>query len=318
MAGRDGVQHLLIRERRQTRRHLRIFLHDAERRRIVNDLQPVPDRFNRLIQFTAAVRQREHAHDLWEPGIRRGADQQPARLVARLASVAAQPGPRAAANPQGEILRPRGLVHAPLPAAFATNDLFRQIAAGAAFVQPQLSPAWVVAAVHEGVPVDVVHMTSGAGADETGGHNVVAGAPAIVVESLESSPGVQQLAVYDTPGAGVPAIPIALLHHKPLREAPRADAALLLQRTARLRWRSVKPGMENPRHLHQLRRQPRFGDFLQVRAPGLQSADDGGVSRQVDQRARPERRDGLAAAYLPAFAAVHPPPPSRVLGRSCT
>ena len=100
---------------------------------------------------------------------------------------------------------------------------------------------------------------------------------------------------------------------------PRANAALLALPALRLRRRRVEPRIANARHGHQLGGEARLVDRFQARlaAPGIESAHDGGVVRQVDKRARPEGGDHLAAAQLPMALPVHaPPPPPNRLERS--
>ena len=79
---RDGVEHLLVGERRQAVRHIGEILHHRQRVGVLDDLKPVPQHLDRLIDLAAPVRQGQHAHDLRKPGIRGGANQQPAGLLA--------------------------------------------------------------------------------------------------------------------------------------------------------------------------------------------------------------------------------------------
>ena len=161
------------------------------------------------------------------------------------------------------------------------------------------------------IPVDIVDVALRAGADEPGGDHRALFVAAVGEGSARnhaprahagSSPGTRA-------GTG-------FLHHEPLGESPRTDAPLPILPALRLRRWRVEPRAGYARHGHQLGREARLVDRFQTRlaAPGIESAHDGGVVREVDERSRPEGGDHLTAAQLSVSLPVHapPPPPSRL------
>ena len=203
-----GVEDLGVGERFQALGHGRLPLDDAQRRRAVHDLQVVPQLGHRLVDRRPAVGQREDAHHLREPGVRRGADEEARRLPAGLGGMRAQPGPRAAAVAERPLVGLLRLVQAAPLAAPATDDEVRQVAARAALVQPELVPAGVVGAVHEAVPVDVVDVPPGTRAHEAGGHHGPAVEPAPVRRARSGGPAAGTAAAAGRPGR--PRLPRAL------------------------------------------------------------------------------------------------------------
>ena len=137
----DGVKHFFIPEGVKRRRDLVLPLDDGEVGGVLHDPEVVPQLADHAIDRGSRVRQRQHADELREVGVRGGADEQAARLAALFARAAAQPGPRAPAGAERFPIVLRGFVETPPFPAFATHDEIGQIAGGPAFVEPELSPA---------------------------------------------------------------------------------------------------------------------------------------------------------------------------------
>ena len=183
----DGVKHFFIPEGVKRRRDLVLPLDDGEVGGVLHDPEVVPQLADHAIDRGSRVRQRQHADELREVGVRGGADEQAARLAALFARAAAQSGPRAPAGAERFPIALRGFVETPPFPAFATHDEIGQIAGGPAFVEPELSPAVVAGVVHESGPVEVVHVASRTGAHEAGGDHG---------PSLETPLLVQRLAMH--------------------------------------------------------------------------------------------------------------------------
>ena len=303
VSGRDCLQHLFVGERRQAVRHIGEALHDPERVDVLDDLKTIPKLLDRLVDLARAVGERQDAHHLRKPGVRGGADQQPARLPALFSRMAAEPGSRTPAIPEREGRQIRRLVHAPRLSALAAYDLLRKVAARAAFVEPQRPAARIVRPVDEPIPVDVIDVASPAGADEPRcDHRLL-----LIAPIGEGGARNQPPRAHARPGKGA-----GLLRHEPLRKAPRTDPPLPFLPSFRLgRW-SVNSRVGNAGHGLKLGRKARLVDHFEIRliAPGIEAAHDRGVVRQVDEGARAEGGDHLAAAQLSVRSPVHLRPPS--------
>ena len=301
-------------ERRQDVRHVGEALHDPEGVGVLDDVKAVPQCLDHLIDLAAAIGQGQHTDHLREPGVRGGADQQPAGLAAILVRMAPQPGSRAPAHSQRKAREVDRLVHAPRPAALAAHDLLDQVAARTTLVEPQPPATGIVRPVDELVPVDVVDVALRAGADEPRGNNRLL----VVAPVGESGARNHAPRARARPSAGAWA-GTGLLHHEPLGESPRADSSLSILPALRLRRWGVETRVGDAGHGRQLGREARLVDTFQVRhaAPGIESTNNCGVVREVDECARPEGGDHLATAQLPMPLPVHePPPPPNRLERS--
>ena len=111
--GPNRVQYLLIGERRQAVRHVGEALHDPEGVGVLDDVKAVPQCLDHLIDLATAFGQGQHTDHLRKPGVRGGADQQPAGLAAILVRMAPQPGSRAPAHSQRKAREVDCFVHAP-------------------------------------------------------------------------------------------------------------------------------------------------------------------------------------------------------------
>ena len=209
-------------------------------------------------------------------------------LIAIFPRILVQPRTRASARPETDFESPVETLGRP---ALATDGKIAQVAGYALFVEPELPPAAGLAAVGEAAPIEVVHMAPRTGSHETRRHDLSA---------VEAAPLIERLAVRQAPRAtalgGVP----VFLYDEPVREEFRADSAAAYARIARSGGRREELGRANLGQGRELFRQARLGDLRQILrlGPGVQSADDGGMPRQVDERARAVGRDYLAASDL--------------------
>src|SRR5262249_39768339 len=88
-------QYLVVCKERELLSDFRFLLQKGQIARCVDDLQVLPQLLDSRLHRGSAIGKRQHAHDLWEVRIRRGANQQPTRLVAWLVRVPAKPRPGA-------------------------------------------------------------------------------------------------------------------------------------------------------------------------------------------------------------------------------
>ena len=123
-------------------------------------------------------RQGNHAQGLGEIGVARRAHQEPVGLAARLAGISSDPRPLAAAEAEGNGARACRLVQRPFRAAIAYGESIADIAAAAAFLQPQGTLAVCAAPVDERAPVQIVDMPPPTTAHEAHRHD---GLPAAVI-----------------------------------------------------------------------------------------------------------------------------------------
>jgi hypothetical protein len=144
-----------------------------------------------------------------EIGVRGRADEKTARQLAVLVRVPTKPRPRAATRAEGIQLQDRRLVQAARLSALAPHDEISQIAAGAAFVEPELPPAQLGLArgssgilnpVHEAMPVNIINVALRAGADKPGGHHRPAIETALLVECLPMNKAPRALAFFCAAG----------------------------------------------------------------------------------------------------------------------
>ena len=306
----DRFQCLLVGETVEGGRDLGLPLHDGEADGVVHDLQVLPLFLHRLGEADRVLRQGEDAHQVREVGVRRGADEESARLLAVLAFARPEPGERAGAAAQRAFFR--RAVHPPPFAALTAHDDLRQVTGGPFLVEPQRPGprTAAVAPVDEFGPVEIVHMPPPAGADESCGDHF---------QFLEPEPpALVQRPSVDEPSRtdGLPSRTDGLpggrgrlfLHHEPEWEPPGVDAAPLLPRQRRVDRRRVEPGPLDPVETREPAREPGLHDLLQLLQlppgrPGLQPGDDRRVPGQLDERPRAVGGDDLAAADLSAVRA---------------
>ena len=227
-----------------------------------------------MLDGRAAVWKRQGAQDLREVGVGCRADEQPARLVAVLVGVKAEPRPLAPAIAERSVLEFCRLVQAPGLSAFAPDDEFGQVAGGAALVEPELAPAALAGAVGEPGPVEVIHMASAAGSHEPGRHHGLA---------VETAPLVQRPAVHEAPGALTFGVAVVVLDHEPLREAPRTDPLTRRPGIRGLRRRCVHPRGRDSGDGPEQTGEPLVDDLLQLAGvgPRLEPGDYGCLLWQV-------------------------------------
>ncbi len=265
----DRREDLVVGERRERRDHRRLPLHEREARRVVDDRQVVPELPHRRLHRRPPLRQRQHADHLREPGVGRGAHQQPARQVAVLVGATPEPRPRAPARPQRVRLHHARVRETAYRPALASHEEVRKVAAGALLVEPQRPGRRAVAAgtMHEPAPVDVVDVAPRTGADEPGGHDPAA---------LETAPVVERPPGHQPPGPDVSLALVRLLDDEPLGKAPHADAHRRRAGIGRYRRRGHHARRADAGDRLQLPREPRLVDLLQLvqRRPLVEPRDD--------------------------------------------
>ena len=297
----NDLEDFIVGEGLELLRDLRKALEYGQRIDGVHGLQETPQLSHGRLHGRPPIREREHAHHLREVRVGSRADEQTARELAVLVRVPAKPWPRTAAGAERVHLDRRRFIQTARPAALAAHDEVGQVAARAAFVEPELPPAVVRGVLmREAAPVDVVHVPLWAGPDEARGHDLAAIEAALLVERLAVDQPAGALAVLAAGG---------FLHDEPLRKPPGAYAPRGLAGIVGVGGRREQTGRGDARHGLELARQPGLDDLLEVARlrPGLEATDDRRVPGQVDQRPGPVGGDHLAAADLPVRLAAHAP-----------
>src|SRR5262245_947613 len=101
----------------------------------------LPNLIDSLYQVLVLLGKRNNTENLREVSVAGRADQQPARLTARFLGERAQPGSRTVAKAEGLPFHLGGVAHRPLCLALAPYPYLREVAAGAALINVQLTPA---------------------------------------------------------------------------------------------------------------------------------------------------------------------------------
>ena len=210
-----GLEDLVGLKWRERLRDLGLLPDEGEPRRVVHDLEILPEVADDALDSRTALRQGERAHDLGKVRIGSGSDEESTRKVAVFVRIDSEPRPGAATRAERVLIELRRFVEGPPSTAFAAHEEIGQIAGRADLVEPELAPATLLALVDESGPVEVVHVSPRTGAHEAGGHHG---------EAIEASPLVQRLAVNEAPRALGPVFASGFLNDEPFREPPRPDA----------------------------------------------------------------------------------------------
>ena len=274
---------------------------DGEVRRIVHDLEVVPEVADDALDRRPAIREGKRAHDLGKVRVGGGADEQSARVVAVFVGVDTEPRPGAAAGAERVLVELRRFVERSSLAAFATHEQVGEVPGRADFFEPELAPAAVLGSMDEPCPVDVIHVPSRTGTHEADGHHG---------EAVEAPSLIQSLAVHQAPPTLRPVVASGFLHHEPLGKSPCPNTPGGRPRLVRLRRRRIEPRRRHTGHRPELAGQPRLHDLVEASRvrPGVEPADDRRVSGQVNEGARSVGRDHLALADLTVTLAAHASP----------
>jgi hypothetical protein len=138
------------------------------------------------------------------------------------------------------------------------------------------------------MPIQVINVPLGTGTHESGCDHW---AP------VESTPRIERLSIHEPTRTATTIAAIRFLHHGPFREPPRTDALCRLTWLTRIRRRGIEAWSVHTGHELELGSEPRLNDLFEVTSPrpGVEPPNNGGVLREINQRAGTVGGDHLAA-----------------------